>query len=91
MSYLPPNNLEEPPSVDCNDPIDRLDDTLNEIIPENPNQPYDIKDIIYTIVDYGEFLEVHRNYAKNIVVGFAKFDGIPVGIVANQPNFLLVF
>lgn len=88
LSYLPQNNLEEPPSVECNDPIDRLDDALNLIIPENPNQPYDIKDIIYSLVDYNEFLEVHRNYAKNIVVGFAKFDGIPVGIVANQPNFL---
>ncbi|MFC2152662.1 acyl-CoA carboxylase subunit beta [Bacteroidota bacterium] len=88
LSYLPQNNLEEPPSVDCSDPIDRLDDALNEIIPENPNQPYDIKDIIYSMVDYNEFLEVHRNYAKNIVCGFAKFDGIPVGIVANQPNFL---
>ncbi|PLX20045.1 MAG: methylmalonyl-CoA carboxyltransferase, partial [Marinilabiliales bacterium] len=88
LSYLPQNNLEEAPSVECNDPIDRLDDALNAIIPENPNQPYDIKDIIYSMVDYNEFLEVHRNYAKNIVVGFAKFDGIPVGIVANQPNFL---
>lgn len=88
LSYLPQNNLEEAPSVDCNDPIDRLDDALNMIIPENPNQPYDIKDIIYSMVDYNEFLEVHRNYAKNIVVGFAKFDGISVGIVANQPNFL---
>jgi acetyl-CoA carboxylase carboxyltransferase component len=88
ISYLPQNNLEEPPVTECNDPIDRLDDALNEIIPENPNQPYDIKDIIYSMVDYNEFLEVHRNYAKNIVVGFAKFDGMPVGIVANQPNFL---
>jgi len=88
VSYLPQNNLEEPPVTECNDPIDRLDDALNEIIPENANQPYDIKDIIYSMVDYNEFLEVHRNYAKNIVVGFAKFDGMPVGIVANQPNFL---
>lgn len=88
LSYLPQNNLEEPPVTECNDPIDRLDDALNEIIPESPNQPYDIKDIIYSMVDNSEFLEVHRNYAKNIVVGFAKFDGMPVGIVANQPNFL---
>ncbi|MFC2104852.1 acyl-CoA carboxylase subunit beta [Bacteroidota bacterium] len=88
LSYLPQNNLEEPPATECNDPIDRLDDALNEIIPENPNQPYDIKDIIYSMVDYNEFLEVHRNYAKNIVCGFAKFDGMPVGIVANQPSFL---
>lgn len=88
LSYLPQNNLEEPPATECNDPIDRLDDKLNEIIPENPNQPYDVKDVIYSLVDYNEFLEIHRNYAKNIVVGFAKFDGMPVGIVANQPNFL---
>ncbi len=88
LSYLPQNNLEEAPILDCNDPIDRLDDGLNEIIPDNPNQPYDVKDVIYSLVDNGEFLEVHRNYAKNIVVGFAKFDGQSVGIVANQPNYL---
>lgn len=88
VSYLPQNNLEEPPATECNDPIDRLDDALNGIIPENPNQPYDIKDVIYSLVDYKEFLEIHRHYAKNMVVGFAKFDGMPVGIVANQPNFL---
>ncbi len=88
MSYLPQNNLEDPPVTDCNDPIDRLEDYLNEIIPENPNKPYDVKDIIHLIVDSGEFLEVQRSYAQNIVVGFAKFDGMPVGIVANQPNFL---
>ncbi|MBU8891783.1 MAG: acyl-CoA carboxylase subunit beta [Bacteroidales bacterium] len=88
ISYLPQNNLEEPPALECNDPIDRLDDALNEIIPENANQPYDIKDIIHSMVDHDEFLEVHRNYAKNIVVGFARFDGMSVGIVANQPSFL---
>jgi acetyl-CoA carboxylase carboxyltransferase component len=88
ISFLPQNNLEDPIVTENSDPIDRLDDYLNEIIPENPNQPYDIADIISTIVDYSEFLEIHRNYAKNIVVGFAKFDGQPVGIVANQPNYL---
>lgn len=88
LSYLPQNNLEEPPVLECNDPIDRMDNALNEIIPENPNQPYDIKDVIYSLVDNSEFLEVHRNYAKNIVCGFAKFDGMSVGIVANQPSFL---
>ena len=88
LSYLPQNNLEEAPISECDDPIDRLEDSLNEIIPDNPNQPYDVKDVIHSLVDYGEFLEVHRNYAKNIVVGFAKFDGQPVGIVANQPNYL---
>jgi len=88
LSYLPQNNLEEAPLMPCEDPIDRLEDSLNEIIPENPNKPYDVKDVIYGIVDYGEFLEVHRNYAPNIVVGFARFNGISVGIVANQPNYL---
>lgn len=88
LSYLPQNNLEEAPLAPCDDPIDRLDDILNEIIPDNPNKPYDVKDIIHSIVDYNEFLEVHRNYAQNIVVGFARFNGISVGIVANQPNYL---
>ncbi len=88
LSYLPQNNLEDPPVSICEDPIDRLDDQLNDIIPENPNKPYDVKDIIHSIVDHGEFLEVHRNYAQNIVVGFARFNGMPVGIVANQPAYL---
>ncbi len=88
LQYLPQNNLEDPPIIQCNDPIDRLEDLLNEIIPEESHQPYDIKDVIYSITDCGEFLEFHRHYAKNIVVGFARFDGMPVGIVANQPNFL---
>jgi acetyl-CoA carboxylase carboxyltransferase component len=88
ISYLPQNNLEDPIFTECTDPFDRMDDLLNEIIPENPNQPYDVKDVIHTIADYSEFLEIHRNYAKNIVVGFAKLNGQPVGIVANQPNYL---
>jgi acetyl-CoA carboxylase carboxyltransferase component len=88
ICYLPQNNLEDPIVTECHDPIDRLDDFLNEIIPESPNQPYDVKDVIHTIIDASEFLEIHRNYAKNIVVGFAKFNGQPVGIVANQPNYL---
>ncbi|MFA8298592.1 MAG: acyl-CoA carboxylase subunit beta [Hyphomicrobiales bacterium] len=88
LSYLPANNLEDPPYEECNDPIDRLEDGLNEIIPDNPNKPYDVKDIIHGIVDNGEFLEVHRHYAQNIVVGFARFNGMSVGIVANQPGYL---
>jgi len=88
LEYLPQNNLEDPPASVCTDPIDRMDDDLNEIIPENANQAYDVKDIIYRIVDDEEFLEYHRHYAKNIVVGFSKLEGRPVGIVANQPNFL---
>ena len=88
ICYLPQNNLEDPIATECTDPFDRMDDYLNEIIPENANQPYDVIDVIHTITDYSEFLEIHRNYAKNIVVGFAKFNGQPVGIVANQPNYL---
>lgn len=88
LSYLPQNNLEEAPLATCTDPIDRLEDALNYIIPENPNKPYDVKDIIYSIVDYNEFLEIQRHYAPNIVTGFARFNGMSIGIVANQPNYL---
>lgn len=88
LSYLPQNNLEEPPVLACTDPIDRMEEALNELIPNNPNQPYDVKDIIHAIVDEQEFMEVHRQYARNIVTGFARFNGMSVGIVANQPAFL---
>ncbi len=88
LSYIPQNNMEDPPKTVCDDPIDRLEDTLNEIIPDNPNKPYDVKDVIFSVVDGGEFLEVQRHYAPNIVVGFAKFNGTSVGMVANQPNYL---
>jgi len=88
LSYLPQNNLEDPPQTECLDPVDRIEDLLNEVIPSNPNQPYDVKDVIYPIVDDREFLEIHQHYAKNIVVGFSKFNGISCGIVASQPNFL---
>lgn len=88
LSYLPQNNLEDPPIVTCDDPIDRLEDSLNYIIPETPNKPYDVLEVIQAVVDNFEFLEVHRNYAPNIVVGFARMNGMSVGIVANQPNYL---
>ncbi|MGF1635932.1 MAG: acyl-CoA carboxylase subunit beta [Cyclobacteriaceae bacterium] len=88
MSYLPSNNLEEPPIIEYNDPIDRLEDDLNEIIPDNANKPYNVLDIIHAVTDGHEFLEIHANYAKNIVVGFGRFNGRPVGMVANQPCFL---
>jgi len=88
LSYIPQNNLEEPPLSPCDDPIDRLDEKLNYFIPENPNKPYDVKDVIHAIVDYNEFMEVQRHFAANIITGFAKFNGMPVGIVANQPNYL---
>jgi len=88
ISYLPQNNLEEAPIEECSDPIDRMEDSLNEIIPDNPNMPYDMKVVIAGIADNGDFLEVHKDYARNIIVGFARFNGISTGIVANQPNFL---
>ncbi len=86
VSYIPSNNFEEPPYKATEDPIDRLEDSLNSIIPENPNQAYDVKDIIHAIVDEGRFLEVHERFAPNIVVGFARMGGMSVGVVANQPK-----
>lgn len=88
LSYLPQNNLEDPPILPCDDPIDRLEDFLNTLIPEQTNKPYDVKDVIHAVVDQHEFLEIQRHYAPNIVTGFARFNGMPVGIVANQPNYL---
>jgi methylmalonyl-CoA decarboxylase subunit alpha len=88
LNYLPSNNLEEPPMLKCDDPIHRLEDSLNDIIPDNSNKPYNVLDVIHAVTDNHEFLEVHANYAKNIVVGFSRFNGRPAGIVANQPCFL---
>ena len=88
LSYLPQNNLEEPPAVECTDPISRMDDRLNELIPEDPHKPYDVKEIIHSITDDGEFLEFQRHYARNIVIGLARFDGLSCGVVANQPSYL---
>ncbi|MDR1414335.1 MAG: acyl-CoA carboxylase subunit beta [Odoribacteraceae bacterium] len=88
LSFIPSNNLEEPPLAPCHDAIDRLEERLNEIIPDNPNKPYDVKDVIHAIVDNNEFMEVHRHFAANLVVGFARFNGAAVGIVANQPKYL---
>jgi methylmalonyl-CoA decarboxylase subunit alpha len=88
LSYLPSNNLEEAPVEECIDPADRICDFLNEVIPESSNQPYDVKDVIHEVVDNHEFFEMHRNYAQNIVVGFGRFNGASVGIVANQPNHM---
>ena len=88
LSFMPSNNLEEAPIISCNDPIDRLEESLNEIIPDDPNKAYDMMEVIKTVVDNGEMVEVHSSYAKNLIVGFARFNGRPVGIVANQPKFL---
>jgi propionyl-CoA carboxylase beta chain len=88
LSFIPSNNLEDPPRVATSDPIDRMDESLNSVVPESPNVPYDIRDIIHSVVDDGYLFEVHEHYAKNIVVGFARLNGRPVGIVANQPAHL---
>ena len=87
LSYLPSNNLEEAPMIVCNDPIDRLEDKLNALIPDNPNLPYNMMEVIEAIVDNGKFLEVHKLYARNIIVGFARMGGRSIGIIANQPSF----
>jgi acetyl-CoA carboxylase carboxyltransferase component len=86
--FIPLNNMEDPPEIECADPVDRCDKKLNTIVPENPNKPYDIKDVILKVVDDGDFLEIHADYAMNIVVGLARLGGKPVGIVANQPAHL---
>ena len=88
LSFLPSNNTEDPPRRESADDPDRRDPELDEIVPENPNKPYDMKDVISRVVDDGDFMEVHEGFAKNIVVGFARFDGRPVGIVGNQPAAL---
>lgn len=88
LSFLPQNNMEEPPYIPNEDPIDRLEDSLNDIIPDSPNRPYDMYEVIGALVDNGEFLDVQRDFAANIITGFARFNGMSVGIVANQPKVL---
>jgi propionyl-CoA carboxylase beta chain len=88
MSFLPSNNLDDPPRKTTSDPPNRREESLGTLIPEDPQKPYDIKDAIHAVVDDGYFFEVHEHFAKNLVVGFARLDGRPVGLVANQPAFL---
>lgn len=85
LSYLPNNYLEDPPTMECKDDPNRIDQSIANIIPDDPDRPYDVKGIIEQIVDEGDFLEVQHLWARNIVVGFARLNGRPVGIVANQP------
>ena len=85
VSFLPQNNMENPPFVECSDPAERTADMLNTFIPENPNEAYDMKEIIHQTVDNGDFFEIKKDFAPNIVVGFARYNGRSVGIVANQP------
>lgn len=88
MSFLPSNNMEDPPVQPCTDDIMRQDEKLQNVVPADPNKPYDMKDIISTVVDNHNFFEVMPYYAQNIIIGFARLDGKPVGIVANQPAYL---
>jgi propionyl-CoA carboxylase beta chain len=88
LSFMPGNNLDDPPRLAPDDSPDREDDTLDRIVPASPTQPYDMLDVIHAVVDEGYFLEVHHHFARNILVGFARLDGRPVGIVANQPAVL---
>ncbi len=88
LGYLPSNNVDDPPFRETSDPVDREDDALDSLIPDQPNQPYDMHDLIRAVVDDGAFLEVHQHYALNIIVGFARLGGKSVGIVANQPSVL---
>jgi propionyl-CoA carboxylase beta chain len=88
LGYLPGNNVDDPPRMTSADPPDREDSSLDRIVPSSPNQPYDMHDVIHLIVDGANFLEVHQHYARNLIVGFARLDGRPVGIVANQPAVL---
>ncbi|MGK2955022.1 MAG: acyl-CoA carboxylase subunit beta [Solirubrobacterales bacterium] len=87
MSFLPLNNLEQPPHFDTGDDPDREDPELDTFVPDDPNKPYDMRKVVAKVVDDGEFFEVHEHFAKNIVVGFSRLDGHPVGIVGNQPAF----
>ncbi len=88
LSFLPSNNVDDPPRRATSDPADRRDEALNTLVPDDPQKPYDMKDAIHSVVDDAYFFEVHEHFAKNLVVGFARLDGRPVGIVANQPAYL---
>jgi propionyl-CoA carboxylase beta chain len=88
LSYLPQNNLDDPPRKETRDDPERSDDSLNLLVPENPNKPYDMKELIQAVVDDGEFFEVQEHFAQNMVIGFARLDGQSVGFVANQPSVL---
>lgn len=88
LSFLPANNLDDAPILPTNDRPDRIVENLNSMIPDNPKKPYDMLQVITECVDEGYFLEIHKHYAQNVIVGFARFNGRPVGIVANQPQIL---
>lgn len=86
LSYLPSSNLMEAPRIDTNDPFDRMDDQLNDIVPTNPNKPYNMKELLHLIVDDGKIFEIHKDYAPNLIVAFSRLGGKTVGIIANNPS-----
>lgn len=88
LSYLPSNNLQDPPRVECSDPIGRQEQELRSIIPAEPNRPYDVRDILRLVLDDGHFMEIQAKYAQNIVIGYGRLNGQTVGIIANQPKYL---
>ncbi len=88
LSFIPSNNMDDPPRIACDDPVDRADESLNTVVPPESNKPYDIRQIITKVVDNAYFFEIQEHFARNIVIGFGRLNGQPVGIVANQPNFL---
>ncbi|MGQ4891663.1 MAG: acyl-CoA carboxylase subunit beta [Candidatus Njordarchaeia archaeon] len=88
LSYLPSNNMEDPPIIETNDDENRMDEDLNTIIPDDPNKPYDMAELILKIVDNGEFLEIQSSFAQNAIVGFARLGGRVIGVVANQPAYI---
>jgi propionyl-CoA carboxylase beta chain len=88
LSYIPSNNIENPPFVATDDPVDRMEEALRDIVPDDPDKPYDVREVIKLITDKGKFFEIAENHAANIVIGFARIGGYSVGIVANQPKVL---
>jgi propionyl-CoA carboxylase beta chain len=87
LGFLPQNNRDEPPFVDTGDDPNRMDEELSNLVPDNPSKTYDMKKVVLKIVDNGDFMEVHKNFARNLIVGFARMGGHSVGIVAQQPSF----
>ena len=88
LSFIPQNNLEDPPKIEVTDDREREDEEIANLLPDSPDKPYDMKEIILRVVDNGDFMEVHSSFAKNIIVGFARLNGRSIGVVANQPNHL---
>jgi propionyl-CoA carboxylase beta chain len=88
LSFMPQNNLEDPPRFACDDDPQRLSPGLDDVVPDSPNKPYDMHEVIEGVLDYGEFFEIHEHYAQNIIVGFGRIGGRSIGVVANQPSVL---